>query len=129
CREHQAQANESMLRKYHETSNQYSGLKEGGQTQANDLLHPLDESVNEAPGDGEHVQAANRDLDEQDPSPFQIGEEYLEHSICHQDDAENEHDGIGAQAPDAGSGDIGQGSVLHVLQYGSAELADTGTRP
>ena len=60
---------------------QQGGLEERRQADGDDLLAPLVEPVGVPPGDAEHIQAAHRDLNQQDAAPFDVGEENLHHAV------------------------------------------------
>ena len=96
--EHQPQAQQGVVLENHQARHQYGGLKECRQAQADDLLDPLDKSVNVAPGNAEHVKAAHSNLDEQDAATLQIAEKHLDYGVGHEDDAEQQHEGAGEDA-------------------------------
>ena len=70
--EHQPQAQQGVVLEDHKARYQNGGLQEGRQAQADDLLDPLDEAIDVAPGDAEHIEAAHSDLDEQDAARFRL---------------------------------------------------------
>ena len=114
-----------MFTEYHQPGYQYGCLQKGSQAQANDLLHPLGKAICVATGDGEHVQAPHSDLDEQDTAPLEVGEEHLDHGVCHQDHAEEDHNGVCADPPVRLYGQIHQRINIHPLQDGGAQLTDS----
>ena len=73
CGEHEPHAHERVVLEHHESRNEDGGLEEGGQAQADDLPHPAHESIQIATRNAEHIEAAHRDLDEQDAPAFQVG--------------------------------------------------------
>ena len=46
----------------------------------------------------EHIEAAHRDLDEQDAAALEVGEKHLQHRVAHEDHAKEEHNGAGDDA-------------------------------
>ena len=83
-----------MILQHHQPRDENGGLEKGGQAQTDDLLAPAHESVQISSRDAEHVQAAHRDLDEQDAAALQVGEKHLDHGVTHHDEDKNQHDGI-----------------------------------
>ena len=45
--------------------------------------------------DGEHIKAPHGDLDQENSTTLEIGEEYFHHCICHHDDAEQDRERAG----------------------------------
>ena len=84
-----------MVLEHHKPRHQDSGLKEGCQAKADNLLDPLDEAVDVTSGNAEHIQTSHSDLDQKDTAPLQVGEEHLDHCVSHKDDAEQDHEGAG----------------------------------
>ena len=93
--EHEAKPQQGMVLEHHESRHQNGGLEEGRQAQADDLLDPLDKSVDVSSWNREHIEAPHGDLDQQDTAPLQVGEEHLDDRIGHEDDTEQDHDGAG----------------------------------
>ena len=87
-----------MILEHHKSRNEDGGLEEGGQAQADDLPHPAHESIQIATRNAEHIEAAHRDLDEQDAASLQVGKKHLQHRIAHKDHAKEKHDGAGDDA-------------------------------
>ena len=87
-----------MVLKHHESRNQDGGLEEGGQAQADDLPRPTHESIQIATRNAEHIEAAHRNLDEQDAPAFQVGKKHLQHRVAHKYHAKEKHDGAGDDA-------------------------------
>ena len=97
-REHEPHAHERVILKHHESCNQDGGLEKGGQAQADDLPRPTHKAIQIATWDAEHIEAAHRDLDEQNASAFEVGKKHLQHRVAHKDHAKEEHDGAGDDA-------------------------------
>lgn len=87
-----------MILEHHESRDENGGLEEGGQAQADDLPHPAHESIQIATRNAEHIEAAHRNLDEQDAPAFQVGKKHLQHRIAHKDHAKEKHNGAGDDA-------------------------------
>ena len=62
------------------------------------MFAPLDEAIRIATGHREHIQTSHGNLDQQNTSALEIGEEDLDDRIRHKDDAEQDHDPAGDTA-------------------------------
>ena len=87
-----------MILEHHKSRNEDGGLEEGRQAQADDLPRPAHKAVQIAPWDAEHIEAAHRNLNEQNAPAFQIGEKHLQHRVAHKDHAKEKHNGAGDDA-------------------------------
>ena len=87
-----------MILEHHKSRDQDCGLEKGGQAQADDLPHPTHKTIQIATRNAEHIEAAHRDLDEQDAPAFQVGKKHLQHRIAHKDHAKEKHNGAGDDA-------------------------------
>ena len=110
CGEHESNAHQRVVFEHHKSRNEDGGLEEGGQAQADDLPHPAHESIQIATRNAEHIEAAHRDLDEQDAPAFQVGKKHLQHRIAHKDHAKEKHNGAGDDA------ETKVGAVHHIRQ-------------
>ena len=99
-----------MVFEHHKSRNEDGGLEEGRQAQADDLPHPAHESIQIATRNAEHIEAAHRDLDEQDAPAFQVGKKHLQHRVAHKDHAKEKHNGAGDDAK------AEVGAVHHIRQ-------------
>ncbi len=97
-REHESQPQQGVVLEHHEPCHQDGGLEECCQAQADDLLHPLHETVHISTGDAEHIQRSHSNLDEQDAAPLQISKKDLDYRVGHKDDTKEQHDGAGNDA-------------------------------
>ena len=61
-----------MVFQHQQPRGQDGGLQKGGQTQADDLLAPLNKTVHVATGYREHIQRAYSDLNEQDAAALEV---------------------------------------------------------
>ena len=110
CGEHESNAHQRVVFEHHKSRNEDGGLEEGSQAQADDLPHPAHESIQIATRNAEHIEAAHRDLDEQDAPAFQVGKKHLQHRIAHKDHAKEKHNGAGDDA------ETKVGAVHHIRQ-------------
>jgi len=97
-REHKPHAHQRVILEHHKSRNEDGGLEEGGQAQADDLPRPAHKAVQIATWDAEHIEAAHRDLDEQNAPAFEVGEKHLDDRVAHKDNTEQQHDGAGDDA-------------------------------
>ena len=119
-----------MILKHHQASYKDGGLQKSRETQSHDLLAPLCEAIPVAAWYAEHIQASHRDLDEQDASALEVGEEDLYDRIGHECKAEDDHESAGhrPEAPQ-GKGCSG-GQTLHgveILQRRFRCIPDAGS--
>ena len=87
-------------------------LQKSREAKPYDLLAPLIKAVQISAWDAEHIQTANRDLDEQDAAALQVCKEYLDDRIRHEDDAKQHHDRAGDRTETA---DVRGGKIREVL--------------
>ena len=79
-------------------------------------------AVQIAPWDAEHIEAAHRDLDEQDAASLQVGKKHLQQRIAHKDHAKEKHDGAGDDA-EAKVGTVHYiGKCLYLTEFGDDVL-------
>ena len=71
----------------------------------------MEEAVPIAAGNGEHIQASHRDLDQQDAAPLEIGKKDFDDGVGHEDQAEQQHKATGRVATETADGR--RGSQLH----------------
>lgn len=115
--EHQPQAQQGVVLEDHEPRHEDGGLQKGRQTQANYLLDPLDEAVDVASGNAEHIETPHGDLYEQDTAPFQVAEKHLNHGVGHEDDTEQQHERAGEHAQAEMQGLVGHiHKTVHALE-------------
>ena len=112
-----------MVLKHHESRNEDGGLEKGGQAQADDLPHPAHKAVQIAPWDAEHIEAAYRDLDEQDAASLQVGKKHLQHRIAHKDHAKEKHNGAGDDAETKVGTVHYIGKCLYLTEFGDDVLS------
>ena len=118
-----------MILEHHKSRDQDCRLEKGGQAQTDDLPHPAHESVQIATRNAEHIEAAHRDLDEQDAPAFQVGKKHLQHRIAHKDHAKEKHNGAGDDA----KAEVGAvhyiGKRLYLAEFGDDVLSHLTNAP
>ena len=128
-REHEPHAHQRVIPEHHESRNEDGGLEKGGQAQADDLPHPAHKAVQIAPWDAEHIEAAHRDLDEQDAASLQVGKKHLQHRIAHKDHAKEKHDGAGDDAETEVGAVHYIGKRLYLAEFGDDVLSHLTDAP
>ena len=109
-REHEPHAHERVILEHHKSRDQDGGLKKGGQAQADDLPHPAHKAIQIAARDAEHIEGADRNLNQQNAPAFEVGEKHLDDRVAHEDHAKEEHNGAGDDAK------AEVGAVHHIRQ-------------
>lgn len=123
CGEHESNAHQRVVFEHHKSRNEDGGLEEGSQAQADDLPHPAHKAVQIAPWDAEHIEAAYRDLDEQDAASLQVGKKHLQHRIAHKDHAKEKHNGAGDDAESKVGAVHHIGKCLDLAEFGDDVLS------
>ena len=118
-----------MVLKHHESCNQDGGLEEGGQAQADDLPHPTHKAIQIATRDAEHIERADRNLNQQNAPAFQVGKKHLQHRIAHKDHAKKEHDGAGDDAETKVGTVHYIGKHLYLAEFGDDVLSHLTDAP
>lgn len=91
-------AHERMILEYHESRHKNGRLEEGSQAQPDDLPRPAGEAVQITARHAEHIERADRDLNEQNAAALEVGKEHLNDRVGHKNDTKEQHDGAGQRA-------------------------------
>ena len=86
--QHNAEPQQHVVGESQQSDKQQRCLQECGKTDGDDLTDPLHEAVSITPGNTEHVQRADADLDQQDTAALDILEKDFNHAVSEGDQAQ-----------------------------------------